>query len=133
MADFVFSGGCRWNDLCAVDVKVGADGTPISCKNPITGAEISGGGAETATISLVWGAGITDFMAETPIVTEEEGIVAIGSFKSTDTEITVPLYEGKATIYVDDPATCTVSGDLVLDAENFSITVTGDGTINVVA
>ena len=132
---FVLSGGCRWNDTCVADVTMdAATGDPLTCKNPITGAELGGGGGglETAEITLSFAEGVMAVDMVTPLIVDEIGLTAGATFKPGDS-LVVPLYDGKATIMIDDPDVLTVSGDLELDAENYVIIVTGDGTINVTA
>ena len=52
MPDFTFSGGVRFNATCVADVTMDpATGDPLTCKNPITGAEISGGGGDNYAVT----------------------------------------------------------------------------------
>ena len=53
MTDFIYSGGVKFNDTAVCDIKMDKDGNPTECKNPVTGAEISGGGGtEVKTVAV---------------------------------------------------------------------------------
>lgn len=135
MPDFTFSGGVRFNPLCVADVTMDpATGDPLTCKNPITGAEISGGGDfEIATINISYGEGVMNFIANIPVIDDTMGVTAVAALRPATTEIQVPMYGGKATLSVDDPSKLAVTGDLELNAGDYLIVVTGDGTISVSA
>lgn len=56
--------------------------------------------------------------------------IAVGSGVSASIS-TVPLYKGKAFLTVGGQYTITTSGNVIYDADNNELVVTGDGTVNV--
>lgn len=136
MADFVFSGGCRWDNLCAVDVTMDpATGDPLSCKNPITGAEISGGGGDLALIDLSFVNNTGDVVATYYASIDGDGQIffeeQIQDGSSTAEAIAV---NGACHIYINvDFAKVSVSGDATTDAENQEVIATGACTITISA
>jgi hypothetical protein len=130
MPDMTLSGGCRWNDLCAVDVTMDpATGDPLTCKNPNTGAEISGGGDSYATVEVT---ALPDSgtMFSCAICSDSpEGTTTIVKAAAGTNTYKIPLYNGKAIV---DPmgSTYTLTGDIVEDGG--VLIVTGDGTATFV-
>ena len=127
MADFIFSGGVRFDETCVADVTMDAEGKPLTCKNPITGDEISGDSDFTIATLTVTGAEGTKLTIDAASFTEEDGTVtSIGKVNAGETA-SVLLYKSKATAFITSEQTITVSGDITDEGDD-TYTITGDCT-----
>lgn len=67
------------------------------------------------------------------VVSEEDYVGMIYHHGLLSSVLTIPLYKGKAILYVGDTYTITTSGSVTYNEDNRHLVVTGDGTVNVEA
>ena len=149
MTDFIYSGGVKFNDTAVCDIKMDKDGNPTVCKNPVTGAEISGGGggdsfeltihnAETEEQLQLWILNVagSEYKPVTLVIdVNEDAVISIPAIKNT---VVIYDYDSYANIVgfqgLDIEST---SGDISVDYDEDDNTVvakvvlTGDAEITL--
>ena len=139
MADFIFSGGVRFNETCVADVTMDDTGNPLTCKNPITGAEISGSGGifGSAEVQFVNDTGSSAYLASSFYVydTYIGSIISMDEIESSQYEpMEFLLVNGSYILEFNASDTITTTGAATSqDPETGAVTVTGDCTITVSA
>ena len=138
MADFIFSGGVRFNDTCVANVTMDDTGKPLTCKNPITGDEISGGGGVfgSAAVQFVNETGSSAYLSSSIYVYDADlgAIITMDEIESSQYEpMELLLVNGSYVLEFSLDDTIAVTGAATQDPETGEVTVTGDCTITVTA
>lgn len=140
MTDLIYSGGVRFDDAAVADVTMDKDGHPLTCKNPITGEELGGGGSSdfsTAEVTIINNTQDRINGNQFPCYIEENEVeegspaaitTTIEGFVVGETTIKVPLYKGHAILYKITGEQIAVSGDIAVIGSG-TLVVSGNGTI----
>lgn len=138
----ILSGGLNWGSTQQAIVTMDKEGNPLTCKNPVTGAEISGGGGiETATVQIkgtfsgILGPQVgylpiiksaDDENPETSLATP---IILSKGFKSFN----VILHNGRCECHTFEEKYTSVSATGDIEISGTLIIITGPGTLTFVA
>ena len=112
---------------------IGENGQPVEQKTEVyqNGAwvEQGGGGSSDFTTANVTLSGDSAMMTFA-LVDEDNGTIFMSQYPGHDAMATkIPLYNGKALMFLMDELPYTVTGDITYSADDGGFIVTGDGTI----
>lgn len=133
MTDFVYSGGVRFDDAAVADVTMDKDGHPLTCKNPITGEELGGGGSsDFSTAEVTFEGDTLDDNAVIVAITkvhDNEKTADTRAFINNGSIIEVILYGGSSVLRSDERVTFTSVSGNIEKLNDHVIRIFGDGVV----
>lgn len=134
MTDFVYSGGVRFDDEAVADVTMDKDGHPLTCKNPITGEELGGGGlSDFSTAEVTITNKTTNPVPEVNMAyIEDDNIKTIPNplIPNTPAVFKAILYKNSAEITVTEYSFGDLSG--AVEYSDNGVIITGDCSFSII-